>query len=305
MNEYEGQPKRNLKGYSPIPPDDDAPFGADLSDEMAAETVRADDELRKSDLDAERRRRYRKAWQAKTDSAYGHCWCGCEEQTAIATRNEYRRNEVKGEPKRYVPGHRSRKSVVPSPAEYRRQWEEQTEVAFGKCQCGCGSNTPIADQNNSYFGAVQGQPRRFCSSHSTRRHAGRWWIERDTGHATSCWVWQGTVTTEGYGQFMENRRSVLAHRHQYEQAKGPIPLGLQLDHLCRVRRCVNPDHLEAVSCEVNVRRGAGTKLKAWQVRAIRRAREEVELTSTQLARAFGVAPSTVRSVLQSARWRNV
>ena len=70
-----------------------------------------------------------------------------------------------------------------------------------------------------------------------------------------CWLWQGCTTTRGYGLIAICGKSKLAHRLAYELFKGPIPEGLELDHLCRVRNCCNPDHLEAVTHEENVRRG--------------------------------------------------
>ena len=60
----------------------------------------------------------------------------------------------------------------------------------------------------------------------------------------------------GYGQFGVDGKTVLAHRWYYESMVGPIPEGLDLDHLCRVRRCVNPAHLEPVSRRVNLLRGS-------------------------------------------------
>jgi HNH endonuclease len=62
-----------------------------------------------------------------------------------------------------------------------------------------------------------------------------------------CWRWTGARHPEGYGIFRENGRRFLAHRWSYEHHVGPIPDDLQLDHLCRVRACVNPDHLEPVT----------------------------------------------------------
>jgi hypothetical protein len=70
-----------------------------------------------------------------------------------------------------------------------------------------------------------------------------------------CWLWQGKrMATEGYGVMTINRRGTMAHRASYEAFIGPIPAGLQLDHLCRVRECVNPKHLEPVTARVNVLR---------------------------------------------------
>lgn len=71
---------------------------------------------------------------------------------------------------------------------------------------------------------------------------------------TGCWLWTGSVTARGYGLFKTDRQH-QAHRVSYEAFKGPIPQGLHIDHLCRVHCCVNPDHLEAVTCKENIRRG--------------------------------------------------
>jgi hypothetical protein len=72
-------------------------------------------------------------------------------------------------------------------------------------------------------------------------------------------VWLGRLDAGGYARVAkgEGHKSWLAHRLAYEFAKGPVPDGLVLDHLCRVRCCVNPDHLEAVTTGENVRRGVG------------------------------------------------
>ncbi|MEU8682932.1 HNH endonuclease signature motif containing protein [Streptomyces sp. NPDC048611] len=70
-----------------------------------------------------------------------------------------------------------------------------------------------------------------------------------------CWEWTGSKTPGGYGQFWVKPRLVVSHRFAYEQVLGPIPDGLQLDHLCRNRACVNPQHLEPVTQQVNIWRG--------------------------------------------------
>ena len=69
-----------------------------------------------------------------------------------------------------------------------------------------------------------------------------------------CWLWTGGKSLEGYGHFSVNNRTVGAHRFAYEQFHGPIPAGLQLDHLCRNPSCVKPDHLEPVTPAENQRR---------------------------------------------------
>ena len=72
-----------------------------------------------------------------------------------------------------------------------------------------------------------------------------------------CWYWTAVTNPDGYGQLRIGRKMVLAHHLSYEHFVGPIPKGLQLDHLCRVRGCVNPRHLEPVTQRENILRGVG------------------------------------------------
>lgn len=73
---------------------------------------------------------------------------------------------------------------------------------------------------------------------------------------TGCWLWQAATSRDGYGFFtIRTRLQGVAHRWAYETFVGPIPPGLHLDHLCRVRNCVNPEHLEPVTSRENSLRG--------------------------------------------------
>jgi hypothetical protein len=69
-----------------------------------------------------------------------------------------------------------------------------------------------------------------------------------------CWIWKGSLW-DGYGYFsVGSGRHVLAHKWFWEQLNGLVPKGFELDHLCRVRGCVNPAHLEAVTHRMNMLR---------------------------------------------------
>ena len=72
---------------------------------------------------------------------------------------------------------------------------------------------------------------------------------------TGCWLWLTTLDRDGYGKINYRKRTLRAHRFIYERLRGPIPSNLELDHMCRVRCCVNPDHLEPVAGRENLRRG--------------------------------------------------
>lgn len=84
-------------------------------------------------------------------------------------------------------------------------------------------------------------------------------LERKTCKLScGCWIWCGTVDKNGYGYIKaggDTKLNRLVHCVSYEHYKGAVPVGLEIDHLCRNPSCVNPDHLEAVTHQVNMSRG--------------------------------------------------
>lgn len=85
----------------------------------------------------------------------------------------------------------------------------------------------------------------------------RFWTKvARTGNACECWEWTASKDRHGYGQFMLKDKDLWrAHRVSYILTHGEIPAGLDLDHVCRNRSCVNPAHLEPVTRSENLRRG--------------------------------------------------
>lgn len=81
-------------------------------------------------------------------------------------------------------------------------------------------------------------------------------LERHTvvDESTGCWEWQGAHTRDGYGMLRIENRAISSHRYSYTTLVGPIPEGLEIDHLCRNRNCCNPEHLEPVTRSENLRR---------------------------------------------------
>lgn len=82
---------------------------------------------------------------------------------------------------------------------------------------------------------------------------------------STCWYWMGSVKSTGYGRVTIMGRQQSAHKVVYKYYKGPVTAGLQLDHLCRVRCCVNPEHLEPVTQRENILRGLAPSAYAARV----------------------------------------
>jgi hypothetical protein len=94
----------------------------------------------------------------------------------------------------------------------------------------------------------------------------------DAGYTSPCWMWIRAVTRYGYPEMFitralkTRRRQLYAHRVYWARKNGPVPRGYELDHLCGNARCVNPDHLEAVSVDIHRARTANRR------RSVRRSR---------------------------------
>ena len=91
--------------------------------------------------------------------------------------------------------------------------------------------------------------------------AERFWAK--VNKTDTCWLWTASTKGAGYGQYIIEGKSYLSHRLSYEMLVGSIPEGLVIDHLCKVKTCVNPEHLEAVTQYENMMRSeSGAYLKS-------------------------------------------
>ena len=167
------------------------------------------------------------------------------------------------------------------------------DIPYGYCHCGCGERTSITQRNCKTMGWVKGEPKKYVQGHVHRPRSPEYAVD-DNG----CWVWQWK-TTNGYGRIRRDGFS-LAHRWYYWRRHGECPD--TLDHLCRNRACVNPDHLEPCGRGENARRGRVAKLNWDSVRAMRSDAANGARTA-QLAEKYGVSKNTVREAVSGRSWK--
>lgn len=176
----------------------------------------------------------------------------------------------------------------------------------GLCMCGCGQKTKIAKASDPIWGHAIGHPVKYIRGHKRKGSRENYAVE-DCGHDTPCWIWQGADSGRGYRRYHEGATTKPAHRAIYEKRNGPIPDGLHLDHLCRVPACVNPEHLEPVTGQVNTQRGEAAKLSPDDVKEIRRIRDSSGISYARIAEAMGlsVTRETIRRAYLGEHWGNV
>lgn len=145
-------------------------------------------------------------------------------------------------------------------------------------------------------GSKNFRTRRTCgrACGARMRNPGPDYFIEDRGHATPCWIWQKVLNDQGYALLSHKR----VHRVFYERSVGPIPAGYQLDHLCRVRACVNPAHMEPVTNAENTRRGARAVLSHAAVAEIRASC----LPLRELMRRYGAGESTICAAKSGESW---
>lgn len=115
-----------------------------------------------------------------------------------------------------------------------------------------------------------------------------------------CWNWPYAVSKDGYGLLSINKKTLSAYKWLFEELRGRVLEKMELDHLCRNRLCVNPEHLEPVTHKENCLRGSNTKLTAEDVREIRKLKGT--MTQRKIGEQFGVTHTTIGYIFSGKRW---
>lgn len=233
-------------------------------------------------------------WSAKHEilappNPSGLCMCGCGRKTAIAKVTIYAQQVLKGHPLRYVRTHGN--------SQYRKLEDPNPS---GLCFCGCGRTTSIAKETDTTAGHVMGKHVRFIHNHHCRPAKPRY-IVKECGYKTPCWVWNWSVDKNGYGQVSFQGNATKAHIASYKTTKGAIPKGYEVDHLCFNPPCINPDHLEAVTRQVNQDRRRYIKLSPEKIPVIR------QLAAwgsgyADIGKLFGVTAPAIWAALNNKTW---
>jgi len=138
---------------------------------------------------------------------------------------------------------------------------------------------------------------RYLRGHQSRKNTPQY-REDENG----CWIWLWSKNRKGYGVLRDGPQMGYAHKVYWERVNGPVPDGLQLDHLCRVRACVNPMHLEAVTGTLNQQRGAHSALTQADVDRIRERVREGE-RQKDILRDYPVNQSTISAIVTERTWK--
>lgn len=191
---------------------------------------------------------------------------------------------------------------------------------YGKCQCGCGQDTKPSEKDRPREDNAKGEPRRFAIGHRAfaRTKEEAFWKYVTPQDSDSCWLWQSSTSSRGYGKFTYKGKTHAAHRFSYELHHGPLNEGQMACHTCDNPACCNPHHLFAGTPLDNVidkmekgrhrwakgKESPHAKLSEQDVRNIRNLREQ-GLTQREIAERFGIGQAQVHRIVHYQRWAHV
>lgn len=190
---------------------------------------------------------------------------------------------------------------------------------YGKCQCCCGADAPIATFTSRKWGVVEGKPQRFTHGHNGRKPlAERFWAQVDKASGpNACWLWMAATCRRGYGRIgIDTNKIAVTSRVSWELTYGPIPNGLHVLHRCDNPPCVNPAHLflgtQADNNADKLAKNRGTKgdthgtskLAENQIREIR-SLHSAGIMQKDIATRFNVSKATVNAIVHRRTWKHV
>lgn len=158
------------------------------------------------------------------------------------------------------------------------------------CKCGC--NTALKKKKSIW-----------AKNHHGRKSPVDFVVE-DHSYKSCCWIWKLKLEWTGYGRIKRNGKSHTVHVYYWEAINGKKPQGMELDHLCRVRACMRPDHLELVTHKENDRRGASARLKEENISEIFSLYNS-GITMKNIARMFSISRGHVSDIIRETKWNNV
>lgn len=176
-------------------------------------------------------------------------------------------------------------------------------IPFGTCHCGCGGKTRIAKLTSTARYRRAGMPYRYLHGHDRCRSGNEFAVE-NRDYKSPCWIWKRHINSSGYGMMRDSAGTLRAsYAVYYENKFGKVPEGLQLDHKCRQRACVNPDHLDPVTHAINVARGASCTISSEKIRRVKVLLEN-GTRQIEVAAAVGISQSAVSDIkLGKKDWR--
>lgn len=235
----------------------------------------------------------------------GLCLCGCGNPTNIIKHTVIALGYIQGEHYPYLPNHHPhRKGARSRTLDLAIKY---TPPEDGLCLCGCGETTEIAPRTHIKDSWVQGKHKPFINHY----HASVYSIL--TGYTVNrlsgCWIWQRARNEDGYGILGIDGFTKATHWF-YTRFRGPIPEGLEPDHTCFERPCVNPSHLELVTRAENTRRRLYCKVTMEDAREIRELHAQVKrgptmpgaLSREEIAYRYGISPVTVSKIWSGESW---
>ena len=202
-------------------------------------------------------------------------------------------------------------------------WVEKygLDYPYGKCQCGCDQNTPLATYTDyKNFDRVKDYPLRFVNGHNRRRYLTLqevFYKNVTPGAPDECWDWPLSHDDFGYGRVRLRNTEYGGHRLSYEIHIGPIPNGLFVCHHCDNPACVNPAHLflgtdaDNVADMVSKKRHqygektATAKLNDDAVRTIRSLYTEQGMQVIDIAQRFAVSMTTIYDAISGRTWQHI